>query len=121
MGQRFSPRRLLLRFQRSFREWDRLIEILPRELNHALGRMKAGTFTVHLDHRHLDPIINRLVIGILTAALVLGSSLLWSMKAPPLLLGVSVFGAAGYLVSIYLGWRLLRAIRKSGDVQSKDD
>jgi ubiquinone biosynthesis protein len=121
MGQRFSPKRFFLRLQRGFRDWDRLLEVLPRELNHALGRMKAGTFTVHLDHRHLDPIINRLVLGILTASLVLGSSLLWSMKALPLVGGVSVFGAAGYLVSIYLGWRLLRAIKKSGDVQSKDD
>jgi ubiquinone biosynthesis protein len=64
--------------------------------------------------------VNRLVLGILTASLFLGSSLLWSMKAPPLLGGVSVFGAAGYLLALYLGWRLFRAIRKSGNVDSKD-
>jgi ubiquinone biosynthesis protein len=41
------------------------------------------------------------------------------MKAPPVLAGVSVFGAAGYLVAVYLGWRLLRAIKKSGDINSR--
>jgi len=32
---------------------------------------------------------------------------------------VSIFGAAGYLVAAYLGWRLLRAIKKSGDINSR--
>jgi ubiquinone biosynthesis protein len=60
------------------------------------------------------------VLGILTAAIFLGSSELWSREAPPLLYGVSVFGALGYVLSLFLGWRLLRAIRKSGNIQSKD-
>jgi ubiquinone biosynthesis protein len=75
---------------------------------------------VHLDHRHLDPIVNRLVLGVLTAAIFLGSSQLWSSEAKPLLWGISVFGALGYLLSVYLGWRLLRAIRKSGNIDSRD-
>jgi ubiquinone biosynthesis protein len=55
----------------------------------------------------------------MTSALFVGSSLLWSMKAPPVIAGVSVFGGAGYLMAAYLGWRLLRAIKKSGDINSK--
>jgi ubiquinone biosynthesis protein len=120
MGRRFSPQRLAVRFQRTVRDWDRLLQALPRELNETLQRIRYGQFHLRVDHRHLDPIVNRLVLGILTASLFLGSSLLWSMKAPPLLAGVSVFGAAGYLVALYLGWRLFRAIRKSGNVDSKD-
>jgi ubiquinone biosynthesis protein len=119
-GRRLSPQRLLLRLQRTYRDWDRLLQALPRDLNEIIQRVRAGRFRVHLDHRHLDPIVNRLVLGILTASLFLGSSLLWSMKAPPLLGGVSVFGAAGHLLAVFLGWRLFRAIRKSGNVDSKD-
>jgi hypothetical protein len=59
------------------------------------------------------------VFAVMTAALFVGSSLLWSMKAPPVLAGVSIFGAAGYLFAAYLGWRLLRAIKKSGDINSR--
>ena len=94
--------------------------MLPRDLSDLMARMREGTLTVHLDHRHLDPVINRLVLGVLTAALFLGSSDLWSRQAPPLFFGVSVFGALGYLLSIFLGWRLLRAIRRSGNINSKD-
>jgi ubiquinone biosynthesis protein len=70
------------------------------------------------DHRPA-PVVNRLVLGVMTAALIVGSSLSWSMKAPPTLGGVSVVGAAGYFVAAYLGWRLVRAIKKSGDINSK--
>jgi len=59
------------------------------------------------------------VLGFVTAALIVGSSLLWSMKSPPTLGGVSVLGAAGYIVGVYPGWRLLRAIKKSGDLDSR--
>ncbi len=120
IGRRLSPRRMILRMQRAYRDWDRLIGVLPRELHSALMQIRAGRFNVRLDHRHLDPIINRLVMGIMTASLFLGSSLLWSMKAPPVLGGVSIFGAAGHVIAVYMGWRLFRAIRKSGNVDSQD-
>ena len=112
--RRFAPRRILGRFQHAYRDWERLVETLLRDLGDVLKRVRDGTFSVHLDHRHLDPIINRLVLGVMTAALFVGSSLLWSMKAPPVVAGVSIFGAAGYLFAAYLGGRLLRTIRKSG-------
>ncbi len=118
--RRLSPKRLAGRARRMFRDWDRLIGMLPRDLADVLSRFRSGTLMVHLDHRHLDPVINRLVLGVLTAAIFLGSCELWSREAKPLLFGVSVFGALGYVLSVYLGWRLLRAIRKSGNIQSKD-
>lgn len=118
--RRLSPTRLVRRARRTYRDWDRLLSALPRDLTDLLARFRDGTLTVHLDHRHLDPIINRLVLGVLTAAIFLGSSQLWSSNAKPLLWGVSVFGALGYMISVYLGWRLLRAIRKSGNIDSRD-
>lgn len=120
MLRRLSPTRLAKRARRAYRAWDRLLKTLPKDLKDLLARFRDGTLTVHLDHRHLDPIVNRLVLGILTASIFLGSSQLWSSNAAPLLYGVSVFGALGYGVSLFLGWRLLRAIRKSGNIQSKD-
>lgn len=118
--RRFAPKRMLLRLQRTFRDWDLLFQALPRDLGDALQRIRTGNFQVHLDHRHLDHVINRLVMGIIMASMFLGSSLLWSMKAPPVVWDISIFGAAGYVISLYLGWRLYRAIRKSGSIDSKD-
>ena len=117
--RRLSVRRILARLQHAYRDWERLVESMPRDLGDVLKRVRDGTFSVHLDLRHIDPVINRLVLGVMTAALFVGSSLLWSMKAPPTIAGVSVFGGAGYLMAAYLGWRLLRAIKKSGDINSK--
>jgi ubiquinone biosynthesis protein len=116
--KRLSVRRILGRLQHAFADWERLAVSAPRDLNDALRRVREGTFSIHLEHRQIDPAVNRLVLGLMTAALVVGSSLLWSMKAPPTISDVSVVGAAGYVVAAYLGWRLLRAIKKSGDISS---
>ena len=58
--------------------------------------------------------------SILVNTLLVASAMLWSNDVPPLVGGTSLFGALGYAVSIFLGWRLLRAIRASGDIRSKD-
>jgi ubiquinone biosynthesis protein len=120
VSRRLSPRRMLGRLQHAYRHWERLVESLPRDLNDLLKRVRDGTFSVHLEHRHIDPVINRVVLGVMTAALFVGSCLLWSMKAPPTIHGASVFGVLGYLMASYQAWRLLRAIKKSGDIQSKE-
>jgi ubiquinone biosynthesis protein len=119
VDRRLSPRRIFGRMRRAYSEWERLAESLPGELNDALRRLREGTFSVHLYHRNLDQVVNRLVLGVVIAALIVGSSLLWSMSAAPTLDGVSILGGAGYLVAAYLGWRLVRATRKSGHLNSK--
>jgi ubiquinone biosynthesis protein len=119
VSRRLSVRGILGRVQHAFRDWERLAQTLPRDLGDALKRVRDGTFSIHLELRRIDPVVNRLVLGVMTAALLVSSALLWSMKAPPIITGVSVFGAAGYLMAVYLGWRLLRAIKQSGDIHSK--
>ena len=111
--RRLAPRSVWLRMQRSAREWDRLLRTIPGDLNDMLQGLRAGTLSVHLEHRRLDPVVNRVVLGLLTSSLLLGSSLLWSMHAEPLVRGVSLFGAIGYALAVILGLRLLRTIRRS--------
>ena len=119
MQRRFSPQVWLRKLQRTYRDWDRLLDMLPKDLADVLTRLRRGTFDVNLEHRRLDSTVNRLVLGILTAALFLGSTQLWSSEAPPLIGGVSVFGAVGYGLSIFLGFLLFAAIKKSGDISPK--
>ena len=116
--RRFSPEKLLSRTRRAFRDWTRLIDMLPRDLADILRRVRQGSFDVNLQHRRLDATVNRLVLGILAAALFVGSTALWSSEAPPLVRGVSLFGVIGSLVSILLGGWLIIAIKKSGDIHS---
>ena len=48
--------------------------------------MQGGKFDIHLDHRGLEPSVNRLVLGMLASALFVGSSLLLSRGVPPLMI-----------------------------------
>jgi len=127
--RRLSPKRQMRKFMRFYVEAERLAGILPRRLTEILEQVQAGKFDVHLDHRGLAPSVNRLVLGMLTSALFLGSALMLSREVPPLLfpdnsfLGfkrISIFGLMGAILSILLGLRLLRAIGKSGHLDSHD-
>jgi ubiquinone biosynthesis protein len=111
--RRLAPKRVWLQVQRGAREWERLLRTVPSDLNDMLARMRAGTLSVHLDHRRLDPVVSRLVLGLLTSSLLLGSSLLWSLHAEPVVGGVSLFGAIGYAAACVMGVTLFRDIRYS--------
>ena len=127
--RRLSPQRQMRKFMRFYVEAERLAGILPRRLTEILEQVQAGKFDVHLDHRGLAPSVNRLVMGMLTSALFLGSALMLSTEVPPLLFPensffgfekISIFGVLGATLSILIGLRLVRAISKSGHLDSHD-
>ena len=119
LWRRLSPRRRLRRYRRILGEMERLLEMLPRGMMDIFQQVQSGRFDVHLDHRGLEPSVKQLVLGMLTSALFLGSSLLLSRDVPPVFRGISVPGALGATVSIVLGFRLWRAIYKSGHFHRK--
>jgi ubiquinone biosynthesis protein len=118
-SRRLSPQKLLHRTRRTLRDWERLIDAFPRDMADILTRVRRGNFDVNLQHRRLDATVNRLVMGILTAAMFIGSSLLWSRNVEPILWGYSVPGALGCTVAIVLGLRLLQAIKRSGKIEQR--
>lgn len=128
MLRRFSPRRHFRKLHRLYSELEHLLDILPRGLGDILEQMQSGRFDIHLDHRGLEPSVNRLVLGMLASAMFVGSTLLMSFNVPPLinlpplLPDLSAIGSAGFVLSLGLGLRLLRAINKSGhlDQHRKD-
>ncbi|MFI4876995.1 MAG: ABC1 kinase family protein [Blastopirellula sp. JB062] len=143
MMKRFSPKRRLRKWNRFYRELERLAEVAPRRMSEMLEQVRTGRFDVHLDHRMLGPTVNRLVTGIVASSLFLGSSLMLSMKVPPLLFhqssqvaqtdeaagppasvsqdhaymgmrDISIMGMSGIIISFGISLRLLLAINKSG-------
>ncbi len=107
LRRRMSPARQLRTIRRFYSEMKQLAEILPRRLRDILQQVDSGKFNVHLDHRGLEPSVNRLVLGMLTSGLFLGSSLLISQNIWPLWGVGSVPGTAGVLLSAFLGWCLV--------------
>jgi ubiquinone biosynthesis protein len=129
MLRRFSPARRLKKLRRIYADLEHLVETLPRRMTEILEQVQAGKFDVHLDHRGLEPSVNRLVLGMLASALYMGSALMLSQRVPPLLFPrptyfglhqVSILGLGGCAVSILLGLRLLRAIGKSGHLDRRN-
>jgi ubiquinone biosynthesis protein len=118
LRRRLSPARQMQKARRIYSEVEKLVEILPRRLRDILQQVESGKFDVHLDHRGLEPSVNRLVLGLLTSSLFLGSSLLISQQVWAFR-GVPIPGTLGVMLSAFLGWRLLRAIGKSGRLDRK--
>jgi ubiquinone biosynthesis protein len=113
VARRMSPLRQTKKLLRIYGEMEQLAEILPRRLRDILSQVQSGKFDVHLDHRGLEPSVNRLVWGMLTSSLLLGSALLLSHNVWPVR-GVSLPGAIGIVLSGLLALRLMWAINKSG-------
>ncbi len=94
----------------------------PRQLHALLAELKDGEVEVRFRHGGLDELIskvdmlaNRLVFGLLIAALILGSSILGIfVEGGARLLGVSIFGLIGFVFAALLGLLLLVGIIRSG-------
>jgi ubiquinone biosynthesis protein len=108
--RRLSPRAQWQKWQRTLGEWRQIGETLPRDLGDVLRRIQSGKFDIHLEHRRLEPSVNRLVMGMVTSSLFLGSAVLWSNRVPPVVGGFSVVGVLGCALSVALGLRLLQKI-----------
>jgi ubiquinone biosynthesis protein len=118
--KRFSPDYLFTKFKRSARDWNRLMEMLPGELSDLLQRMRLGRLNILFEHHRLDTVVNRLIYGILTAAVFMGSCQLLSRQVPPTIWGLSLLGLVGVFTAFVFGLRLLRAIGKSGGLRRRN-
>ncbi len=120
LRRRFAPHRILGRAAHSYRDWRRMLDKLPRDLTDILSRARDGRLEIHLEHRSLEGTVDRLVLGLLSAALFVGSSLILSNQLPPTLSGISVLGALGLLGSGSLGLPLLLAIHRSSKRRKRE-
>ena len=113
--RRYSPEKLLQQAKSTYRDWDRLMKILPRELFDMLIRVREGRFDVSIEHRRLEKVVKWLVHGILSAALFLGGSMVLSREIPPLIGGISAIGVGTALMGLILGSRLVLSMKGSRD------
>ncbi|MCE2811343.1 MAG: AarF/ABC1/UbiB kinase family protein, partial [Planctomycetaceae bacterium] len=120
---RLSPWRQVRRMRRLYIEVESLVEKLPGQISSLMELVQSGKLDVHLSHRGLNPSINRLVLGLLTSSLLLGSSILMASEVPPLLFtqggpmglkDLSLIGLGGFVLSLIVTIRILLAINRSG-------
>lgn len=128
--RRLSPKRRLRQAQRIYLEAESFLESAPDEVISLIQQVRRGDVRVSLEHQRLGPSVNRLVLGLMTSAVFLGSSLMLAFKVPPLafvdqsFLGMrelSVTGAVGVLGSISVMLWILLAIGRSGHLTRHND
>lgn len=111
-----GPRQLIRRFRRKMtkavHDWDRFMTGLPRQMDDLLRRFRDGKLDIHHEHRGIERTVNRLVRGIITAALIVASAQMWVARTPPTIGEVPVLGALGYLIAAWLGVKLIRSTRE---------
>ncbi len=119
--QRRSPRALAKLGAKSLREAAALAMDLPGELRRLLKAMGRDSFTVHVDvsrldraFERMDRAISRLTMGIVTAALIIGSSIVMTVETESTWLGLPLFGLLGFLGAVVSGIWLLVSIARSG-------
>jgi ubiquinone biosynthesis protein len=119
--RRFSPARQVRKLQRITEDVDRFLQAAPASLTEVFRQLERGKFTLQLQVREmeetrneLEKSTNRMTYGILTASIILSSSLVLLAKVPPMLGGYSALGLAGYGISLFFAARLLWAIFRSG-------
>lgn len=117
---RYTPAALIKRGWRSAGEVLALVADLPHDLSRLLRAARRGRLEIHIDvtnlkhvGNQLDGAANRLVIGIVVAALIIGSSIVMTVSGGPTLLGLPTFGLIGFLGAASGGVWLLLSIWKS--------
>lgn len=94
----------------------------PRQIHSLLDELKDGEIEVRFKHRGVNELIskvdilaNRLVLALLIAALIVGSSMLGVFNQGGLrLLGINIFGFVGFVFAAVLGLTLIIGIIRSG-------
>jgi ubiquinone biosynthesis protein len=122
MLERFTPARLALRAQKEGRELFGIARELPYQVHDVLKEMRDGQIEVGFVHKGLDEFmhkldvaINRVVVALVVAGGLLGSSLIGIFATDgPQIFGVHFISVIGFVLSGMLGAWLLIGVLRSG-------
>ncbi len=103
-------------------DYTGLLMELPYQVHDTLEQLRDGEVEVRLHHKGLDDftgrwdvMANRLVVAIVMAGTLVGSSLIGlSATSGPHIWGVHVLALFGFVVAIGLGMLLVFSIARSG-------
>lgn len=128
MRERYSPENMVRRGWGSLRELLQVAAALPRDLSRLLRAVRRGRLDIHIEVAHLlrvgrqlDRAASRLAIGVVVAALIIGSSIVMTVPGGPSLAGLPLFGLLGFLGAVAGGCWLLLSIWRSGRAAGDGD
>jgi ubiquinone biosynthesis protein len=117
--KRYHPGVLLRDLRMTASRFQDLAHEFPAEMSRILDKMNRGNFQIRMEHENLGPLrrtmgnmSNRLTLGIIIAAMIIGSSMIITTGVEPHLFGYPLLGILGYIFSGVLGlWLIFNIIR----------
>ncbi len=117
--ERVNPRLFLRRTGDMLRHTLIGLQDFPFDLRRLVRRLEHDSLAINLHHRGLEDhddavkiAANRIALGVIIGALIIGSSLIVTTGIKPHLLGYPALGIVGYLLSAVLGlwviWDIIR-------------
>ena len=118
--ERWEPRRAAEKLSGLTRETGRALRAFPRLLEALARRLGNEDLAIRLEMRELgnfgrqlESSVNRLTIGMVTAALIVGSSILMALSSSQQSFAAWFFGAVGVALSFANSIWLIVSIRRS--------
>lgn len=118
--KRYSPENIWKSIKKSFGNILAVKRELPLQLVSIVEKIEQGdlgiTFRLEKFEKLVDSMenaSNRLTIGIITGAIIIGSSMIITTGVKPFLFGYPALGVIGYLISVVLGLWLIVTILKN--------
>lgn len=121
LRDRYRPRTVARRMSQLALEAADALALLPHQFQRLLRSAGEGRLRLRVDVEQLPAFgdkvahsANRLAMGLIISALIVGSSIVMTVEGGPTLFGLPFFGLAGFLGAIGGGAWLLLSIFRSG-------
>ena len=118
---RYAPDAVLKRGVHNVKDIASIMAGLPRDLAKFFkelrrGRVRLDIDVKRLDHfgQQLDRSANRLTLGIMTAALIIGSSIVMTITVGPKIFGMPILGFLGFTIAVFNSIWIILSIWRSG-------
>lgn len=114
LADRYVPAQIARELRHDVLQLVRIGRNIPRDIHEVLTLIRRGRLRLQLDHEKLNRVAavtdrasNRITFGVITGAIIVGSSLLISTG------GARALGLAGYSIAALFGFALLVSILRS--------
>lgn len=120
--ERWRPDAMAKRLLTHLSDALHLVQNLPRRLENLVSQLEKGELSLQLKHEGLVPLTkalqegaSRVTVGLILAALIVGSSMIITTGVEPKIFGLPALGVVGYVISGVIGlWLVWSIIRSRG-------
>ena len=119
VSRKYNPMQMGRKVLNSIYEITEYMEAFPRDLKNAVRKINSGQIEVDLTHKGVDAVVHtmqrvtkQVVTAFIMVALIIGSALFIISEIPPIWKGFSVIGILGIVLTIILGFGMVRDITK---------